>query len=533
MVVNPVAAPGISISVGPHDTVCAGTAVTYTSSVTGAGSAPAYQWRVNGSVVGAGSSYVYAPSNGDSVSCMIVSNAACTTTDTAVSNMVHMVVNPVVTPVIAITTVHDTICSGTMVTYTSAITGGGSSPGYQWLVNGIVAGTGNSYSYTPVNGDSISCVFTSSATCATSIATLSNTIHMVVYPAITPSIVIYSSSSDTVCGGTLVTFTSTIAGGGSAPTYQWHVNGAPVGSGGSSYAYIPANGDSISCTLTSSAPCTTTVTNESNTIQMVVYPVEAPSIVIIASPGDTLCGSGMVVFTSVISMGGSSPTYQWVVDGVGAGMSTPTYTYTPANGDSVRCILTSNALCAMPHTISSNTINIVVDTLAVPTISLSGPTSASIGTVVTISAIVTGAGSTYTIEWMNQGVVFNTTTVPTVSYAKVNNIDSITARVVPQGGCYDSSVSGLQTVFNSKEGLNGLKYENAELWPNPASDILHISTSLQGAVRIINITGYEVTSTVLYVGVNDIPIQMLPLGFYTMEIDFVDGERIVKKIIKN
>jgi len=53
-------------------------------------------------------------------------------------------------------------CSGTVVTFTTSPVNGGSSPAYQWKVNGNNAGTNSSlYSYSPQNGDNISCVMTS------------------------------------------------------------------------------------------------------------------------------------------------------------------------------------------------------------------------------------------------------------------------------------------------------------------------------------------------------------------------------------
>ncbi|WP_321997468.1 PA14 domain-containing protein [Draconibacterium orientale] len=75
------------------------------------------------------------------------------------------------------------VCAGTEVTFSATPTNGGASPIYQWKVNGINNGTNsNSFSYTPADGDVVTCDMTSSATCAGSGSSMSNEIIMIVNP---------------------------------------------------------------------------------------------------------------------------------------------------------------------------------------------------------------------------------------------------------------------------------------------------------------------------------------------------------------
>ena len=526
--------PVIAISSGISDTMCSGTAVTYTASVTGGGTAFAYQWWVNGTIVsGATSStYTYTPVNGDSINCTVTTSTACSSPATASSNTIHTVVNPLLTPSISITSIPgDTVCAGSVITFTATIINGGPSPLYQWKVNGINAGTGAStFTYTPANGDTVRCVLTSNAPCATSATAISANRHMVVNPLITPTITITSSPGDTVCAGTLITFIATITGGGTSPLYQWRVNGFNVGTG-STYVYLPANGDVVQCVLTSNAPCVTSATINSNIRHIVVYPVDAPAISIYATPNDTICAGMAVNFTATIATGGSTPAYQWKVNGTNAGASLPNYAYLPSAGDSVRCILTSSAPCASPLVVSSNTIYMVVDTITVPTITLSGPIAAAIGSTVTISATVTGAGSTYTIYWMNQGAVFTTTTVPSVSYTKVSDTDTITAKIVPTGGCYDSTISIAQIVFNTNVGINDLYSQSAiELYPNPAGEVLNIkSAGIVRSVVITNLLGQVVYSNEKDTLEGGIDIHQFSKGVYFIRINEGRVMRFVKE----
>lgn len=85
--------------------------------------------------------------------------------------------------------------------------------------------------------------------------TTASTNVQVVSPT-TPASVSVSASQNPANSGTNVTYTATPTNGGTNPTYQWSVNGTPiVGATGSTYNYIPANGDVVTCTMTSNSTC--------------------------------------------------------------------------------------------------------------------------------------------------------------------------------------------------------------------------------------------------------------------------------------
>jgi hypothetical protein len=65
------------------------------------------------------------------------------------------------------------------------------------------------------------------------------------------------ASANPVYMNTPVTFTATPANGGTAPSYQWKVNGINAGTDSPTYIYTPQDGDIVSCTLTSSLTCVT------------------------------------------------------------------------------------------------------------------------------------------------------------------------------------------------------------------------------------------------------------------------------------
>ncbi|MCX6303625.1 MAG: hypothetical protein NT040_01530 [Bacteroidetes bacterium] len=120
MTVNPLLPVSVSIAASAI-TVCAGTSVTFTATPVNGGTIPAYQWKVNGtSVTGAtNSTYAFVPVNGNTITCLLTSNATCTTGNPATSNTVTMTVNPLLPVSVSIAASANTVCAGTSVTFTA------------------------------------------------------------------------------------------------------------------------------------------------------------------------------------------------------------------------------------------------------------------------------------------------------------------------------------------------------------------------------------------------------------------------------
>jgi hypothetical protein len=94
-----------------------------------------------------------------------------------------------------------------------------------------------------------------------------------VNPSVPASVTIAASANPSPPGN-FVTFTATPVNGGASPAYQWKVNGGNVGTGLSTYSYVPNANDQIVCYMTSNLPaCHYPSQAVSNAITMAVVPV--------------------------------------------------------------------------------------------------------------------------------------------------------------------------------------------------------------------------------------------------------------------
>lgn len=93
----------------------------------------------------------------------------------------NLTVNPLLTPSITISASADSICTGETVTFTSMVANEGTSPVYDWQLNGSSVGNGATYSTSGLNdGDTVFCILTSSNACVVSANVNSDTLTFTV-----------------------------------------------------------------------------------------------------------------------------------------------------------------------------------------------------------------------------------------------------------------------------------------------------------------------------------------------------------------
>lgn len=362
----------------------------------------------------------------------VVEQSSCVSTRTPVTATIE-------TPgeaSIAISASQTDICSGESVTFTSTSVNEGTAPVYQWQVNGVNAGT-NSPSFTTTtlnNDDEVTCILTSNNTCITINPVTSNTIAVGVTPTINPQISVTASAMP-VCAGSNITFTASVSDEGADPAYQWYVNGVPAGNDSPTFSSSTlANGDEVYCELSVIETCTQNASVNSAVVTTQVTAAVNPTVTIqTATP--SVCIGDMITFTSSITNGGTSPVYQWQINGSNAGTGGSSFTTSAlSDGDEVTCILTSNAACASPASVTSNGIMVTVASNLVMTADVSGPAIVCTGETATFTVTTTNAGATPVYQWQVNGVNSGTN-APSFSYNGFNDNDAVTCIVYSSLGC--------------------------------------------------------------------------------------------------
>ena len=254
------------------------------------------------------------------------------------------IITPVVPSVNVLAGTGDTVCAGTSVTYTATPTNGGSSPAYEWFVNGTSVGGGtNTYSYIPANGDIVKTVLISSAVCAIpdSVATVHT---MVVNAHLVPSVTIAATPGTNVCMGTAVSYSAIPSNGGPAPAFSWFKNGSFLASG-PTYSYTPADADSVSVVMISDYACRLEDSAHADVIMHVGAAV-TPIVVISASPGLDIATGQQDTLSATVTNLSIPMSYQWIVNStIITGATTNTYVSTFNNGDSVTCTAVASNGC--------------------------------------------------------------------------------------------------------------------------------------------------------------------------------------------
>ncbi len=343
------------------------------------------------------------------------------------------------------------ICSGTGVLFTATPTNGGTTPVYQWKKNGVNVGT-NTYTYfvnTLNNGDVITCVMTSSIPCVGSNPSTSNSVTMTVFPNTTPTVSI-STALTSVCAGSSVTFNANATNEGASPIYQWKKNGSNVGSNASIFIdNTLVNNDVISLEMTSNASCVSPASVNSNSILMTVNPNLTPSISI-STPLTTVCSGNSVTFTASVANAGTTPSYQWKVNGTAAGTNSSTFTTsTLLNNSNVTCVLTASSPCNTVNPVTSNTVVMTVNTAPSAPIATSNSPVALNGTLNLFASTISGA--TYT--WTGPNSFSSSTQNPVVPSATpaMNGTYSVIATV---GGCSSPAGTTVVTVSGAAPSVS-------------------------------------------------------------------------------
>lgn len=362
-------------------------------------------------------------------------------------------------PVVTIAESQNNICIGTAVTLHAKVGNDGTSGVYKWKKNNRYAGVNANADYTSADfhdGDVVVCEYSCKTACGVDTTVVSNSITMHVNNDITPTISI--ANTDTlICEGQLTVFTATAYYGNAVPSYQWLVNGSPVGSNSPVFStYSLTNGARVECVLTISTPsCPGTSRSSSSQMTIYVYPMVHPAITI--TPSKTqICRGEEVTFTATAN-GGAYPTFTWKINGRPTGADAPTLmTSMLQDGDTVSCTVTIevDSRCRTDTTSApSNEIVMHVNDFTDPALKIAAPTlNICEGTAVTFNATPQNAGALKFYQWqVNGNSVGNN--LPTFSNNQFANGDKVSCSLTTniQGCTFSRTVSSNTEVVTVKD----------------------------------------------------------------------------------
>ncbi len=503
--VTPTIAPGISITqISGSNPMCAGANISFSASPGNGGNAPVYQWKVNGVNAGTNNSTFTTNSftNTSLVTCIMTSNAMCSSPLTASSSVISVTVNSTAPSSISISlnSGSNPMCSGATTGFSASPFNGGNTPTYQWKVNNLNVGS-NSPSYTTatlLNGDQVNCELSSNSACASSSIGLSNLITMSVSAVLVPSVsVSIVQGTNPSCSGSPFTFSSSAANSGTAPVYQWQVNGSSLGNNSPTLSTTLNNSSTVTCLMISSSSCANPTNVTSAALVLTVNPTP-PSPNVTFTGTNAFCSGDSLVLNSSYSFGNVWST----------GATTPSIVVTSSGIYTV--INIANSCTSLP----SAPIHVTVHPLPVCSIVPVGPFCIEDASVF-LQGIPTGG------TFMGSGVVGNWF-IPSLS---AGASIPITYYYTDLNNCQDTSTTSL-FVFECV-GIHEIKNSNKliSLYPNPSSGFVNIeSHDIEiKSVRLIDLNGKEVVfETAKAVRSFILNTNGLSKGVYTVKVTFID-----------
>ena len=346
---------------------------------------------------------------------------------------------PLPPPIVSVTPAAPIICEGTLtVDFVATVLNGGNNSICEWFVNGVSVGTGNNYTASNfANNDTLICVADVYSSCIVAGGIVMDTVILRVNPVRQPTFSI-SANAPGFCTGALAIFNTSLLDGGTAPFFQWRVNGINVSTGNTFSTSTLKDGDLVNCEYSDSSICMSTQTILSNTIQVQVLITGTPEIDI-NTASTVVCAGTPVLFTAISQNTGTMPLYQWKLNGNNVGTNSPTYnTAVLNNGDRISCMVTANAFpgCLTTTVAYSDTITMVINGGTPPAINLiSSVNNICYGTAVQFTANVSDAGNNPTFQWKLNGADVGTNTT-SYNNSKLKNGDIIQCLIKPgQDAC--------------------------------------------------------------------------------------------------
>lgn len=333
--------------------------------------------------------------------------------------------------------------------------------------------------------------------------------------------IVFQPVNANVCTGAAAQFATFTPG---TYTYQWQEN---AGSGFVSLTntgvYTGADDDTLNISNANGLTgytyrCIVTNGNGNDTSDVALLTVSAPVTPTISIPSSmsALCAGDVASITASVTNEGTAPAYEWFWVGFGAVGTGSTLVappgFLPAGTHTFYCELTSNAACASPVVVGSNTLTVTVNAL---------PTTP----VVSQEADTLSTTSYDSYQWYLDG----TTMLGTDSAQTAAASGAYTVVVTNVEGCSSTSAPYSFTVTSINDVVAAT---NVVIAPNPSNGLftVNFNHSTTALITVYNIIGKVVSVKQTTASSQTVDLTNEANGSYFVTIK-TDKETITKKVI--
>ncbi len=382
--------------------ICQGSTVQFEANTSNGGISPIYQWLVNG--VPAGNTSIFQQTFNQagtySVSLQFTSSLSCTSQNSITSNTLEIIVLPSLHVGVQLQSTQAAVCENTLVQLHALPENPGNNPIYEWFRNSSLFQTTtiNQLSINALPGDHWQVRLTSSEQCVINSPTLSGILTLNVDPLpLAPQLINASHTQLCLNSGLNISLN---AQGGNGQQVEWFTGSCGqnlIGTGNPLIINAPQQSTTYFARYISGQCLPSACTEVSITVNETIVPQ-----VTIASTTTNLCqGETASFIINTLSGQGSSPVYEWLVNGLAQGINSPTFNYQPANGDLVQCQLQSSEACAQPAAVVSNAIGITANQPVQPVVNIQALNDTVCFTQpIIINSNFTHGGDTPLYQWM-------------------------------------------------------------------------------------------------------------------------------------
>lgn len=310
-----------------------------------------------------------------------------------------------------------------------------------------------------------------------------------------PSVSLSENPGNTICAGTIVTFTATPVDGGSTPVYEWKKNGVIIKNNSAVYTTNElADGDSISVQLTTSETCIS-ATTASDGVKIRVNAVPDKPV-ITANGATTFCEGNNVT----LSARNSYTSYKW-----NNGEITKSITAVQRGSYSVMvtnengCSSSSEAVEITVNSIPSAPVVRVADDCGFSTLSTNATGNLLWNTGETTPSITVSNAASYTVTQTVNGctsTLGSGTAAPKAAPVKPVVTANGATNFFPVGSVTLSAPSGLtaynwsnnattQSITVNQSGSYSVVVTNADGCSSPASDPITVSVNIDTQKPVI------------------------------------------------